>query len=309
MIGATHIGDRSTAAQTAIRPGDPSGAARERSTATETAIRPGEAAGAPEAREVALPWHALHLRRRGRGEPLLYLHGTHLAGLWLPLHERLAGAGHDVLVPTHPGFREGQPPAWLQGLDDLVLLYRGLLDALGLRRVHVAGHALGGWLAAQFAILCPERTASLALISPFGLRVPGHGLADFLVAPPGRVPELLFSGDPGPHAAVLPDPDDPAAFARAYGEHGVTARLMWERRYDLALERRLPLVAAPALVLQPDDDRIVPPQHAARWSELLPHARLRTLPGPHALPLTDPDGVAAAIATLTHDRAAAEAAP
>ena len=42
-------------------------------------------------------------------------------------------------------------------------------DALGLARIHVHGESLGGWIAAQFAIDHPERTASLTLNTAGGL--------------------------------------------------------------------------------------------------------------------------------------------
>jgi pimeloyl-ACP methyl ester carboxylesterase len=134
--------------------------------------RAGQAEGAPDPQDVELAWDVVRVRRDGAGPPLLWLHGSHLADLWLPFHRRLAGS-LDVIAPTHPGFREGRPPAWLGGFDDLALFYRGLLDALGLDRVHVGGHALGGWLAAELAVLAPDRVASLSLVAPMGLRVPG----------------------------------------------------------------------------------------------------------------------------------------
>jgi pimeloyl-ACP methyl ester carboxylesterase len=257
--------------------------------------RAGQAEGAPDPQDVELAWDVVRVRRDGAGPPLLWLHGSHLADLWLPFHRRLAGS-LDVIAPTHPGFREGRPPAWLGGFDDLALFYRGLLDALGLGRVHVGGHALGGWLAAELAVLAPDRVASLSLVAPMGLRVPGAPVADFLAASPDRLAQLVFSELAGDQANLLGDPADPDDFSRLYGEHGVSARLMWERRYDLRLERRLPLVTVPALVLAPRDDRLVPAAHADRWAELLPAGRVHAVPGPHAAIVTSPGTFADLIA-------------
>jgi len=250
----------------------------------------------PAAREFTLAWDVVQVHRAGDGPPLLWLHGSHLGGRWLPFHARLAQRA-DVIAPTHPGFREGTPPVWLEGLDDLALLYRQLLDDLDLAQVHVGGHGLGAWLAAEIAVLAPARVQSLSLVAPFGLRVPGQPLADFLAAAPERLVALLF-GDEGAQtgAAVLGDLAEPTDYARLYGEHGVTARLMWERRYDLRLERRLPLVTVPALVVQPAADAVVPGAHAARWTELLPSSRLKVLDGaPHGAVATHPDQLATAV--------------
>ena len=46
---------------------------------------------------------------------------------------------------------------------------RDLLTVLGIDRVTVVGHSLGGGVAMQFAYQYPERTERLALIAPGGL--------------------------------------------------------------------------------------------------------------------------------------------
>lgn len=227
---------------------------------------------------------------------MLFLHGSHFAGLWLPFHGRLAEQ-FDVVYPEHPGIAEAAVPAWLEGFDDLVLHYRDLLDALALERVHVVGHALGGWIAADLAIFFPERVASISLLAPAGLRVPGHPGVDYLGLAPERVGELLFNGDPGPHSELLPDVADIEGFARSYGEAGVSVRLVWERRYDLKLERRLPRLSLPSLVVQAEDDRIIPNEHADRWGELLAGSQQATIAGTgHAFVVQDPDATARVVA-------------
>lgn len=45
----------------------------------------------------------------------------------------------------------------------------GVLDALGIEKAHVMGSSLGSWIAVRFALLNPERTDRLILISPAGL--------------------------------------------------------------------------------------------------------------------------------------------
>ena len=53
----------------------------------------------------------------------------------------------------------------------------GLLDALGLDRVHLAGESLGGWLAVKFAAHHPERLHTVILSAPGG-RVVGEQKVD-----------------------------------------------------------------------------------------------------------------------------------
>lgn len=241
----------------------------------------------------------LALRREGSGPPVLYLHGHWLTRRWLPFHARLAGSV-DLIAPDHPGFGDTAAPEWLRGRDDVVLFYRRVLDLLDLRRVHVVGYGLGAWLAADLAIWCPERVSSLSVVAPFGLRVPGEPIADVFLLDPATFGEHYFGGGPVPDDLV-PGTGTPAQggveeWAQRYGEMGTAASLMWARRYDLALERRLPKLGVPALVVDAEHDRVVPPAHAQRWTELL-GARRVTVPGAaHALVVSEPERTADAVA-------------
>lgn len=244
------------------------------------------------------------LRRGGSGEPLLHLHGHWATRRWTPLHAALAERAH-VVAPELPGFGESPMPAWVGGRDDVVLLLRDLLDVLELPRVHVSGHGLGGWLAADLAVWFPERVASLTLLAPFGLRVPGSPVADVFLMNPAEFPAAygLPAGSDHVPGVGTPDQGGPEEWAQRYGEMGAAARLMWQRRYDLALEHRLPRLAARglrSLVVGGDEDRIVPGPHLARWAELL-DARTVLVPGGHAFPFTDPARTAAAVADVLEE--------
>lgn len=239
----------------------------------------------------------LALRREGTGPPVLFLHGHWLTRRWLPFHAALAGTV-DLIAPEHPGFGETPPQPWVKGREDLVLFYRRVLDALSLPRVHVVGYGLGGWLGADLAVWYPDRVASLSLLAPFGLRVPGSPIADVFLMDPSTFVETYFNG--GEVGDLVPGVGTPAEggpqeWAQRYGEMGTAASLMWGRRYDLALEHRLPRTGVPALVVAAEDDRVVPAPHTARWAELL-GARTATVPGGHAFVVQEPEATAAAVA-------------
>lgn len=247
-------------------------------------------------------------RRAGRGEPVLYLHGGAMTRAWLTFYEELA-RHVDLIAPEHPGFGDTALPDWLGGFDDLVLHYADLLDALELGAVHVVGHSIGAWIAAELGAFHPDRFKSLTVVSPFGLRVPGAPLADvFRIADDERA-ELFFNaataeglsdrfgGDGGVEDRV-----------RAYAELTTIGRLMWNPRYDIKLDHRLQRITCPALVIAPDEDRIVPRAHFERWAELLPNARLQTVHGRdrasgHGLVLQAPEQLAEAIVRFVGDLA------
>ncbi|MER6816915.1 alpha/beta hydrolase [Spirillospora sp. NPDC000708] len=260
--------------------------------------------------EAAVRWHTepgrievdgaeIAYRRDGSGEPVLFFHGHWLTRCWSPLHAAIAERA-DLIAPEAPGFGDTPCPSWVTGRDDVVLLYRSLLDALGLDSVHVAGYGLGGWLAADFAVFNPHRVRSVSLLAPYGLRVPGRPIADVFIMNPADYDDMYFNGDPV--EGVVPGPGTPAqggaeGFAARYGDMGAAARLIWDFRYDLKLEHRLPRLGLPALVVAGEDDRIVPAEHPARWAELL-GTGVKNVPGGHAFAIQRPEETAALITTF-----------
>lgn len=256
-------------------------------TTTETDVRPPDV-------ELDLGGEPTTVRRSGQGRTVVFLHGAFFPTAWLPFHRAMAEQ-FDLVAPVHPGYLEGGPPDWLRGFDDLVLHQRELLDQLDIDRFDLVGFDIGGWMAANLAAFYPDRIRSLTVIAPMGLRLPDAPPMEWMAADPARTVDALFNGDSGEHAGLFPPPSDIQGFVEAYGENGVTARLIWERRYDTRLDRRLGAITAPAHVITPSDDRIVPAAHAERWSELL-GARLTSLHGVgHALLVQDPSTVADAV--------------
>src|SRR5262245_38055386 len=115
---------------------------------------------------------SVRILRDGQGEPLLFLHGAGGFPPWLPFFERLA-AHFDVLIPEHPGFGKSDNPPWIRNIADLAMYYLDFLDELGSPKVHLIGHSLGGWTAAELAVRNTSRLASLTLLAPAGIRVKG----------------------------------------------------------------------------------------------------------------------------------------
>lgn len=238
----------------------------------------------------------IHLLRGGAGEPLLYLHGGGGAGRWGPVHQSLS-AGFDVIAPDHPGFGLSDVMDELDRIDDLVYHYLGLLDLLGLDRLHLAGISFGGWLAAELAVHSPRRFASLVLAAPAGLRLPGHPIKDiFLMTPKERMGALYH--DP----SLIPetDPADAAAAFQSYKDMTALARFGWAPfMADPKLERRLYRVTARTCVIAAEHDAVVPRVHCERYAEAIVGAKLRVLEGcGHAMDSEAPDAYAAAIATF-----------
>jgi pimeloyl-ACP methyl ester carboxylesterase len=239
-------------------------------------------------------------RRQGTGPTTVYLHGAGLTRMWLPLHECLSQS-LDLIAPEHPGYGETEMPEWLDGFDDLVIHYDGLLDALELERPHLVGYSLGGWIAAELAVFNPRRFASLTLITPIGLRIPGKPLADLFAMDPETL-FMTFFNDPANAPQILPDFESLDEIEHQFGEMATLARLAWNPRFDPKLERRLGRVACPTLVVGAEQDRLVPNEMGERFAEVIPGARHETVPGTgHALIVEQPERTADAVSAFVQE--------
>ena len=105
---------------------------------------------------------SVHHVEAGDGEPLVFLHGVGGdAASWAPQIAAFSGAFRAIAWDM-PGYGLSRSldrmtfPALAGSLLEL-------LDRLGLERVHLVGHSMGGMVAQEFAALWPERIAALVL--------------------------------------------------------------------------------------------------------------------------------------------------
>jgi pimeloyl-ACP methyl ester carboxylesterase len=87
---------------------------------------------------------------------------------WAHLVRRLS-TGHRVLAPDLFGHGASSKPMGDYSLGAHAATLRDLLDVLGIGRVSLVGHSLGGGIAMQFCYLFPERVDRLVLVSSGGL--------------------------------------------------------------------------------------------------------------------------------------------
>jgi pimeloyl-ACP methyl ester carboxylesterase len=246
------------------------------------------------------------LRRKGSGDPLLYLHGAALTRMWLPFHETLSQT-FDVVAPEHPGYGDTPTPAALRDFTDLVLHYDALIDRLGLDGAHLVGQGFGGWIAAELAVFFPRRFRTITLITPSGVRTPGVKSIDTFRMTPEETRAAAVGGDPARYAEFFEQDETADGLVKSFTENASRARVSWNPRYDRALDHRLARVRVPTLVLAAQEDRTVPTQTAARFAELVPGAQLETISGGddtptgHLLQIEQPDALAARIAQHAAD--------
>jgi pimeloyl-ACP methyl ester carboxylesterase len=232
----------------------------------------------------------------GDGAPLLFFHGAGTVtgfDALLPLAERFR-----LVVPYHPGYGPSADDTSVDSIHDYVLHYLDLLDVLGLEEVTLVGHSMGGLLAAWFAIEQTRRVRRLVLVAPLGLRVREHPTVDIFTIPDE---ELLtyVSADMAVFEGHVPMPPTPDFLAARYRESTSTARMFWDRPYDLKLAKWLHRLTMPTLLLWGELDRLIPAAQAPAWAGLIPNAQTRILAGVGHLPFEESSEAIEAVLDFT----------
>jgi len=219
---------------------------------------------------------SVRLQRDGRGEPLLFLHGAGGFPPWLPFFEKLA-ARYEVLVPEHPGFGKSDDPPWIRNVADLAMYYLDFLDELGVAHVHLVGHSLGGWIAAELAVRNTSRLASLTLLAPAGVRVKGISSGDNFIWGAEEGERNLWHDQKFADAALAHMPSEEEADI-ALTNRFMAAKFGWEPRwYSPSLERWLHRIKVPALVVWGEQDKLFPNAYAKVWKDRIPNARVEII--------------------------------
>lgn len=118
---------------------------------------------------VTIHGHELSYFDGGSGPVVLFIHGI-LGSYrdWSHLIDRMDETQR-VIVPDLFGHGASAKPVGDYSLGAHAGTMRDLLDRLGIERVTVVGHSLGGGIAMEFYYLFPERVDRLVLVSSGGL--------------------------------------------------------------------------------------------------------------------------------------------
>jgi pimeloyl-ACP methyl ester carboxylesterase len=225
------------------------------------------------------------LEDRGQGRPFLLLHGgagpQSMAGFAALLAEREPAR---VLTPVHPGFAGTPRPPALSTPAGLAAAYRALLDELGLDDVTVIGGSIGGWIAAELALLDSPRVSGIVLIGAVGIEVPGHPVPDVSAL---SLPQLMALSYHNP-APFIPDLGALTGQQKAaMAANRAAVALYAPTNSDPTLLGRLRDINIPALVICGQADQIATPDYGRAYAQAIRHARYVLLPETGHMPMIE----------------------
>lgn len=226
----------------------------------------------------------LTVDERGDGQAFLVLHGGAGPQSVARFSQLLAEAGHNrVVTPTHPGWGGTPRPDGLASIDGLAAVYRALLDELDLGDVTVIGNSIGGWVAAELALLHSPRVGALVLIDAVGIEVDGHGVVDVSTMTVPEIMALSFR-DPTPFRVDPATISDAQKAIMAGNSASIAVYTGSPAMADPTLLGRLEEITVPTLVLWGDSDRIVDAEYGRRYAAAIRSARFHLLPGTGHMP-------------------------
>jgi pimeloyl-ACP methyl ester carboxylesterase len=198
----------------------------------------------------------------GHGTPLVHLHGA--GGLRLtPAHDLLSRQFR-VIAFEMPGFGQSPENTRTRDMAGLASTMAQAAGNLRLDRFNLMGTSFGGKTALWLALQEPERVLAVVLEAPAAIRPQGS-------EPPSGSPEEMarrLYAHPERLASV-PRPD-PAIQAKT---RPLVMRLRGPDR-DPDLERQLPELQTPTLVLFGTLDAVIPPEMGHFYKELIPNSHL-----------------------------------
>jgi pimeloyl-ACP methyl ester carboxylesterase len=232
----------------------------------------------------------LHEGGRPTKPPLILIHdagGDHLS--WPPEIRRMtAGRVYTLDLPGHG--KSGGPGR--QSVNEYADSVVGFMNAAGLSRAVLVGHALGGAIALTIAINHPERAAGLGLIST-GPRLPIPSSVMENAANPATV---ILAAQMFLELMCIPK-------SSKHLKDQIMKRLVSVRQTlfhgdlraceEFNVTTRLDAIRTPVLVLCGTNDQLVPRFNSERLVEQIPGAALQTIEDAgHLVMLEQPNRVA-----------------
>jgi len=205
----------------------------------------------------------------GDSVPVLLVHGFGAdLNTWMFTQPALA-AGRRTLALDLPGHGGSAKEVGAGDPESLTDAVEGALGVLGIERVHLIGHSMGGAIAAVAALRRPERVASLTLIASAGLgsEINTSFIDGFVRASRRReATEVLGLLVDNPALVSRAMVEDVLRYKRLDGVSAALAKIAeaWfgDGRQSLDLTGRMAALTMPVQLVWGRNDRVIPVAHA-----------------------------------------------
>ena len=206
--------------------------------------------------------NALAFEVAGSGPPLILLHGLSGSGRWWGRNVPAFASSFRTYTVDLPGFGGSRGVRWSQ-LDDIADRLADWLVDEGVPKAHVAGHSLGGAVAARLAARHPERIDRLVLVDA-SIRLRGTRT----IARPAPAVRTIGRGSLGFAPLLVRD------LLRCHPWSFVTATVdALQTDWEWHLRR----ISAPTLVVWGERDAITPLAFGLEIAAIISGARLITM--------------------------------
>ena len=199
----------------------------------------------------------------------------------------LAAAGYRVITYDNRGVPPSSAPPAPYSIAQMVGDLAGLLDHLGLERVRVAGHSMGGWIAETLAAQHPDRVRAAALMGSCNVATAWEKAITTVERDLARLdydlPPLFYATET---LRYLPNKDlqdnalvetwlslagDPAPWPNPGRLGQYEACLAWSTNPRHG--QSWPSISVPCLIMAYEHDVDSPPQYAREAAARIPGAR------------------------------------
>ncbi|WP_024332745.1 alpha/beta fold hydrolase [Gordonia hirsuta] len=273
---------------------------------------------------VRLEYHTIHGYRRayriaGQGPAILLLHGIgDNSTTWNEVIGELA-RDYTVIAPDLLGHGLSEKPKADYSVSAFANGMRDLLVVLGITKVTVVGHSLGGGVAMQFCYQFPRFVQRLMLVAPGGVTsevspalravsVPGVPYVLRGLGLPGALPLLRAVGRSLAKADGLPGMPERLAPRNLITDHQDLLRIIddladdeahrafirtlravvdWRGQAVTFLDRAYLTARLPMMIIWGSKDTVIPAHHAELAGAALPHARVEIFDGAGHFPFRD----------------------
>jgi pimeloyl-ACP methyl ester carboxylesterase len=197
----------------------------------------------------------------GQGRPVVWLHGA--GGLHLKNGHHLLAATHRVIGIEMPGFGNSAINARHQTSREMAATLAQAIATLGLDQYVLWGTSFGGRIAVWLALETPQAVEKIVLEAPIAILPEGHQ------PPRASTPEEFVKRFYAHPERMTPTaPPDPALVQK---QMDLVMRLIGRAARDAELERRMPEIETPTLVLIGTRDGVVAPEFGREYMRLLPN--------------------------------------